>query len=95
MRRTVNETTVLGAASALTSSFGLRVDYGILENLILDAGADLDIESFDGIDREDKNLEMKLGAEYLIGANFIAAAKYSYEERFSDEPGGSVENISN
>ena len=89
MRRTVNETTVLGAASALTSSFGLRVDYGILENLILDAGADLDIESFDGIDREDKNLEMKLGAEYLIGANFIAAAKYSYEERFSDEPGGS------
>lgn len=92
LRRSIKETTIPGASSALVSSFGLKVDYGLLEELLLSAGANLDIETFDGVDRSDKLLKFQLGAKYFIGPFFIADAKYTYEERFADAPGGSFVN---
>ena len=89
MRRTVNETTLAGASSALTSTFELKADYGLLEELLLSAGANLDIQSFDGIGQVDKLLKIELGAKYFIGPHFIADAKFTYEERFADDPAGS------
>lgn len=94
LRRQVNETTIPGAASAFTSSFELKADYGLLEELLLSAGAKLNLETFDGIDRMDKSLKIDLGGKYYIGPHFIAAAKYTYEERFADDPGGSFVNNS-
>lgn len=92
LRRQVRETTIPGAASAFTSSFELKVDYGLLEELLLSAGAKLDLETFDGIGRLDKLLKFELGGKYFIGTFFIADAKYTYEERFADDPGGSFVN---
>ena len=92
LRRKVSETTIPGASSAFTSSFELKADYGLLEELLLSAGANLDIQSFDGIGRLDKLLKINLGAKYFIGPYFIAEAKYTYEERFADDPGGSFVN---
>lgn len=92
LRRKVKETTIPGASSAFTSSFELKADYGLLEELLLSAGANLDIESFDGIGRQDKLLKIDIGAKYYIGPYFIADAKYTYEERFADSPGGSFVN---
>ena len=89
LRREVRETTIAGASSALTSSFELAVDYGMLENLIFGAKSKLNIESFDGIDRDDKVIEVKLDAEYLIGPNFVVKAEYRFEDRFADTPGDS------
>ncbi len=92
LRRKVNETTIPGASSAFTSSFGLKADYGLLEELLLSAGVNLDIETFDGIGRTDKLLKFELGGKYFIGPFFIADAKYTYQERFADDPGGSYVN---
>ena len=92
LRREIKETTIPGASSALVSSFGLKVDYGLLEELLLSAGANLNLETFDGIDRSDKLLKFVLGAKYFIGPFFIADAKYTYEERFADDSGGSFVN---
>ncbi len=89
LRREVRETTIAGASSAFTSTFELGVDYGMLENLIFGAKSKFRIESFDGIDQEDKVVEVKLDAEYLIGSNFVAKAEYLFEDRFADTPGGS------
>ena len=92
LRREVNETTLPDASSAFTSSFELKADYGPLEELLLSAGANLDIESFDGIGRLDKLLKIDIGAKYFIGPHFITEAKYTYEERFADDPEGSFVN---
>ena len=85
MRRTVNETTLAGASSALTSTFGLKADYGLFKELLLSAGSNLEIQSFDGIGQVDKLLKIDLGGKYFIGPYFIADAKYTYEERFADD----------
>jgi hypothetical protein len=89
MRRTVNETTLAGASSALTSTFGLRADYGLLKELLLSAESTLEIQSFDGIGQVDKLLKIDLGGKYFIGPYFIANIKYTYEERFADDSSGS------
>ncbi len=88
-RRKVNDTTVEGAASAFTSSFELKADYEMLENLIFNAQGNFDIESFDGIDREDNVLTLKFGARYLLGPNLVAAAKYEFRDRDSEVVDGS------
>ena len=92
LRREVRETTITGASSAFTSSFELKVDYGLLKELLLSAGTKFDLETFDGIGRTDKLLKVELGGKYYIGPFFIADVKYSYENRFADEPGGSFVN---
>ena len=89
IRRTVNETTLAGASSTLTSTFGLRADYGLLKELLLSAGSNLEIQSFDGIGQVDKLLKIDLGGKYFIGPYFIANIKYTYEERFADDSSGS------
>ncbi len=92
LRRIVKETTIPDASSAFTSSFELKADYGPLEELLLSAGANLDLQTFDGIGRLDKLLKIDLGAKYFIGPYIISEAKYTYEERFADDPGGSYVN---
>ena len=86
-RRKVNDTTVEDAASAFTSSFELKADYEMLENLIFDGKVNYDIESFDGTDREDTVLTLKFGARYLLGPNLVAAAKYEFLDRTADDAG--------
>ena len=61
----------------------------MLENLIFGAKSKFDIESFDGIDQEDKIIEFELDAEYLIGPNVVVKAEYRFEDRIADTPGGS------
>ena len=86
-RRKVNDTTIENAASAFTSSFELKADYEMLENLIFDGKINYDIESFDGIDREDTVLTLNFGARYLLGPNLVATAKYEFLDRISDDAG--------
>lgn len=85
MRRSINDTTIAGASSAFTSSFGLKADYGFLEELLLTAEVNLNVETFDGINRTDKLVKFNLGGNYFIGSNFIVNAKYTYEERIADD----------
>ena len=92
MRRQVRETTIPGASSAFTSSFELKADYGPYEEVLLSTGAKLDLESFDGIDQLDKLFKFDLGGKYFLGPYFIAEAKYTYINRFADNPGGSFVN---
>ncbi len=92
MRRQVRETTAVDAASAFTSTFELKADYGPLEELLLSTKATLSIESFDGIDQVDKVLTFELGGKYFLGAYFIAEAKYTYENRLADDSAGSFVN---
>ncbi|MFQ5958834.1 MAG: outer membrane beta-barrel protein, partial [Alphaproteobacteria bacterium] len=89
LRRIVRETTVPGASSALTSAFSLTADYELLDNLILDAQVDFELEEFEGIGRDDELLRFGLGGRYLIGTNLYAGARYRFEDRTSDEVGDS------
>ncbi|MFP6741198.1 MAG: outer membrane beta-barrel protein [Alphaproteobacteria bacterium] len=88
IRREVRETTIPGASSAFTSTFELGVDYDMFDNFILSTVGKYNIETFDAIDQTDTLTTLELNAKYFIGPNYLAKARYQYEERVTDAAGG-------
>jgi hypothetical protein len=64
--RTVEETTLSGAAGAFSSRAGVTVDHELLRNLILSAEAEYRNNDYKGIDREDDIGRLGIGANYLL-----------------------------
>ncbi len=87
IRRLVRETTVVGASAAFASIFTLSADYELLDNLLLNAGVEYEIEDFKGIDRSDDLLTLEFGGRYMLGSLLSLGAGWTYEDRGSDVPG--------
>lgn len=100
--RTVRETVqterdngvVRGASGALRSSVGLGVDHELLRTLILSSDFLYYNDDFEGIDREDDNLEYALGARYFLNRNLYLNATYGLRRRLSNTDGNGVEGSS-
>jgi hypothetical protein len=85
--RAVEETTVAGASSALTTETSLSADHELLRNLILNAGLSYRLEEFDETSRDDNTIEADLGATYLMNRFVHLMLGYNYTQRLSDAPG--------
>lgn len=89
--RGVQETTVAGASGAVTVRGRVDVQHALRQNLVLSTFAAAGNQEFDGIDREDLNFQVGLGASWLVTENFSANARYAFEHEDSDSPGDSYD----
>lgn len=89
--RDVEETSVQDASGAVTVRGRVDIEHSLRRNIVLSTFASAGNQEFDGIDREDINFQVGLGASWLITENFSANARYEYEHEDSDSPGDSYD----
>ncbi len=72
--------------SALNTNLGLNLSYRLSPQISLGANADVSRRSRTGSDRTDNRIGAGLSASYNVNQYASLSARYSYEQRFSDEP---------
>ncbi len=87
--RSLNETTLSGAATRDDRRVNLAADYELRRNLILQGTIGYTDSQFRGIEREDAYVEAGFNATYLINRNLKARAGYTYDDRSSSVTGAS------
>jgi hypothetical protein len=90
--RTIRPTTLQNSSGALATSAGITVDHELMRNVILEFNAAWRQSDYEDIDRLDDTFRVGIGAEYLVNRNFAVSARYSYGERFSNDPGAEYSN---
>lgn len=88
--RTTDPTTIIGASTITNSQYSLGVDHELRRNLLLQLEIDIANEDFEGIDRQDDILRVKLGAEYRMNRKLWLTVGYRHRDRDSRAagPGG-------
>lgn len=83
--RNVAETTTAGVSGIDTTTGSVTVDHELLRNVLLDAGASLTNESYNGgvPQRKDNLFEIGAGTRYLLNRNFFVGAGYDFTHRAS------------
>ena len=87
--RSVNDTSqeVFGpgivSPGYLHSVVGLSLDHELLRNLLLNATADFINDNFKGINRNDKQYDIGVGAKFLVRRELYLGASYTYSHRDS------------
>ena len=77
------EETTLASAGALQNHFGVRADHELLRNLILYAAWDSFSNDYEDIDREDKDSELLIGANYMANRSLYFLAEIRRDKRDS------------
>ena len=85
--RSFEETTVVGASSALTTDAAVSLDHELLRSLLLSAGFSYKLEEFVELGRDDDTIEARIGATYFMNRYLHLNLDYSYRQRFSDSAG--------
>lgn len=86
--RSIESTTIVGAAGIERTAVGVGMDHELLRNLILSARVAAASENFQDIDRDDDILEAGLGAKYLVNRWLYAYLGLDHEKR-DTSPAGS------
>jgi hypothetical protein len=86
--RTIEETTLSGAAGALSTRIGANVDHELLRNLILSANADYVNNEYEGITREDDIINIGPSADYLFNRYLRLRLRYTHSMRESNSANG-------
>lgn len=87
VKRTVEETTLVGSSGFFATRVGASVDHELLRNLLLGAEASFTNKDYDGIDRDDDDIRFGVYGKYLLNRNLYLSARYGYSERASDAAG--------
>ncbi len=82
--RTIEETTSSRASGRFTTQLGVTADHELLRNLLLNARILGIRREFEGIDRDDNDLQFGLGAKYMMNRNLYGLLDYSLRFRDSD-----------
>ena len=82
--RTIEETTSSQASGRFTTQLGVRADHELLRNLLLNARVLGVKREFEGIDRDDNDLQFGLGAKYMMNRNLYGLLNYNLRFRDSD-----------
>lgn len=80
-RRTVEPTTIVGAAGIRATRLGIRVDHELLRSLILSANLTAVNDDYQGIDREDDVFRAGLAAKYMLNRRLYLYLGYNFERR--------------
>jgi len=86
--RTIDETTLAGAAGALSTRLGANVDHELLRNLILSANVDYVNNDYQGISREDDIINLGPSADYLFNRYLRLRLRYTHSMRESSTANG-------
>jgi hypothetical protein len=87
IERSLEETTITGASSYVSTSAGSRLRYRVAQNLSLAGYLFLTENDFKGIDRTDIYAEAGLGLRYYLDPRFYLDADYAFQQRLSDIAG--------
>ena len=91
-RRAVEETTIAGASSYLTSHVALGVDHELLRNLVISLDALYDHNDYNDSPRTDTFWGFAVGAMYLVNRNLQANIGYVFSRRESNIAGFDYSN---
>jgi hypothetical protein len=80
--QTTNPTSGTGAGY-LQSVMTASVDHELRHNILLNAGAGYENDSYQGISRNDNIFSAGAGVRYLLNRNLFLAGSYSYQQRSS------------
>ncbi len=83
VQRTIEETTLGGAAGSLSTLMRAGVDHELLRNVILSANAEYENSDYEGISREDDIIALGAGGDYLLNRYLRLRLSYTYETRDS------------
>jgi uncharacterized protein (PEP-CTERM system associated) len=81
--RAVAETTTPGFNGLVRTSFGARLDYEFLRNLIFYVEPKYIDEDFPGTTRKDKLKKLSAGFDYLLNRNAKVGLRYDFIDRNS------------
>ncbi|MES1155260.1 MAG: outer membrane beta-barrel protein [Pseudorhodoplanes sp.] len=84
--RSVDETVTPGFNGLLRTSFGTRLDYEFLRNLIIYAEPKYILEDFPGTTRDDKVAKISAGFDYLMNPKWKLGLRYDFIDRNSTIP---------
>lgn len=82
-QRAVTETGIVGAAGALTTTLGARVDYEVRRNIIVTGQLSHREDELEGIARDDTGLAAGLDVMYLINRHLGASVFFQHAQRDS------------
>ncbi len=83
VRRTIEETTLAGAAGFFATRVGASVDHELLRNLLVGAEASFTNSAYEGIDRDDDDIGFGVYGKYLLNRHLYLSARYDFRDRES------------
>lgn len=86
INRSVNTTTESGASARIRTSYLLRLDHKIVDDVVLFGWANFANDEFEQDPREDDYTFYSVGAEWFATETFRFFADYRYSERSSNDP---------
>ena len=92
LTRTVEESDIAFASGYFDTRGELHADHELLRNLLLNATAGYERDTFKGISRTDDYYLAGVGARYLINRNFWVSGGYLYTKRSSNQTGLSYDD---
>jgi len=87
IERSLEETTISGASSYLSTSAGARLRYRVAQNLSLASYLFLTENDYQGIDRNDRYAEAGLSLRYYLNPKVYLDADYAFQQRLSGTAG--------
>jgi hypothetical protein len=84
-----NPTIGTTGTSYLATTAAANVDHELLRNLLLNASAGYEIDTYLGVSRTDNILSIGAGLKYLLHRNLYLGGSYAYQQRNSTVNGGS------
>jgi hypothetical protein len=95
VRRTVEDSPLVGTSAYINTSGGVDVDYGFLPNVQISGHADFSTADYNAVfgtpNRSDQYLTLRIGFKYLPTRNFFVGPSYQYVNRWSNIAGGSYD----
>jgi hypothetical protein len=84
--RTIEDTSIAGASSYVSSRGELAVHHELMRNVVVSATASFENADYERLDRDDDIIRGGLAAAYLIDQNFKLRVGWNYVDRASDDP---------
>lgn len=83
IERSVEESTLAGAAGFFATRFAASVDHELLRNLIISAQSSVQLNDYEGNAREDEIYRAGAQVRYLMNRNFYVTVGYDFQNRQS------------
>lgn len=88
--RSVEDASMPGASTYISSNLGLKVDYELLRNVIVSGNASWGEDNYRGIDRKDKRYGAGLSASYFMNRSVGLNLAYNWYKKEADGTDASV-----
>lgn len=84
--RSIAETVTQDIKGRIDTLGSLKIDYELLRNLIISAGAEYANQDYEGTSRTDEVTKLSIGFDYLMNRSLEIGARYNFIDRSSTDP---------